>query len=54
MVHVGYVFYVLIEKEKDFKLFVLSDNRTNQSVSTLGELGHSTVDERSERWFYIP
>lgn len=53
MVHVGYFFHVLIKKEKDFKLFVLSDNRANQSVSTLGELEHSTLHERSEKRFYI-
>lgn len=48
-----FFFNVLIEKEKDFKLFVLSGNRTNQSVPTLGELDHSTVHERSEKSFYI-
>lgn len=47
------LFYVLIEEEKGFKLFVLGGNRTNQSVSTLGELDHFSVHERSERTFSI-
>lgn len=52
MVHVEYFFYVLIVKDKDFKLFVLSSNRTNQSVSILGELYHSTVREEREEFLY--
>lgn len=33
-------------RERDFKLFVLSGKRTNQLVSTLGELDHSVEHER--------
>lgn len=44
---------VFIEKWKDFKLFVLNGNRTNQSVSTLGDLDHSTAQEGSVSNFYI-